>query len=62
MNKRRDDYGWLTYPFWTALNRLVNLLPAHYYKGRLGDRLYFFVATEAYGEDLRWQLSKKAST
>ena len=49
---RRDEYGWLTYPFWTLL---CKLWPLRLNQGRIGKEIGFAFATRAYGEQLRWQ-------
>ena len=50
MKSRRDEYGWLTYPFWTWLLRMSGRL---YHWGLTGD-LWFAIAARSYGEEDRW--------
>ena len=51
---RRDEYGWLTFPFWTTLCRIT---PGWFYRWRLTNWFWFEVMSRAYEEDMRWDLA-----
>lgn len=53
--KRRDEWGFLTYPFW---NTLLSLLPMHWLYRRC-QPVYFFIEIKAYGESTRWDMAHR---
>lgn len=48
---RRDEYGWLTYPFWTWLLRVSGRL----YGWQRTRDVWFAIAARSYGEEDRWR-------
>lgn len=51
--KRRDEWGWLTYPFWAAIARCLPLtwLYDHF------PLVFFYIVSKRYGEGERWDMA-----
>lgn len=50
---RRDEWGWLTYPFWRTLGKLI---PGSFWWHKWTRGIYVFFVANEYGEGERWYM------